>query len=381
MHICMVMSSPLPPREGIGWYVWNLSRFLTTCGYRAQIITRGEPGRPIHEVVNGISVWRPRFFPLYPFHVHVHGLFAQRLADSLLPEVDLFHLHTPLPPPLNVAAPCLLTVHTPMMAERQAIRMASLRVLLIKLQIAVSIRIEQTLIADADGLGAVAQSVADELGTYGVDRTRVRVMGNAVDTDLFCPGEEREARRTPEPIILAAGRLDVRKGLEDLIAAMEIVAKASPCARLWIAGSGPLKKHLAQGSERLGLGRTIYFLGHIAQAKLIEMYRTATVFVHAAHYEGLPTVLLEAMACGRAVVSTAVSGALDVVEDGVNGLLVQPRDPDALAEAISSLLADPGLRARLGAAARSTVEEAFSWPVIGQRYTRYYQDLLEQRGG
>jgi glycosyltransferase involved in cell wall biosynthesis len=381
MQVCMVMSSPLPPREGIGWHVWNLSRFLTSSGHRVQIITRGEPGRPAYEVVGGIPVWRPRYLPLYPFHVHAHGLFAQRLVGSLEAKVDLFHLHTPLPPPLNVRAPCLLTVHTPMMAERQAIRMTSLRGLLIKLQIPVSIRVEQRLMAGADGLGAVAQSVADELDAYGVDRARIRVVGNGVDTDLFCPGGEAEPLRSSEPTILAAGRLDVRKGLGDLIESVKLVAEAFPRARLWIAGSGPLQERLAQKSERLGIGSTVYFLGHVEQAELIELYRAATVFVHAAHYEGLPTVLLEAMACGRAVVSTAVSGALDVVEDGVNGLLVQPRAPAALAEAVSRLLTDAELRATLGAAARRTVKEAFSWPVVGQKHMRYYQDLLEQRTG
>jgi glycosyltransferase involved in cell wall biosynthesis len=381
VDICMVMSSPLPPREGIGWYVWNLSRVLASSGFRPQIITRGEPGRPIHQIVDGISVWRPRFFPLYPFHVHIHRLFVQRLVDNHLPQVDLFHLHTPLPPALSFTAPCLLTVHTPMLAERRAIRTTSLRALLIKLQILVSIGIEQKLIAEADALGAVARSVADELGAYGVNRARIRVMGNAVDTDLFCPGGQYEALRPKEPVILAAGRLDVRKGLEDLIESMRLVAKSFPRARLLIAGTGPLRGRLVQKAERMGIGNTTDFLGHVVQAELIELYRAAAVFVHAAHYEGLPTVLLEAMACGRAVVSTAVSGALDVVKDGGNGLLVPPRAPAALAEAISSLLADAKLRARLGGAARCTVKDTFSWPVVGQKYIRYYQDLLGQRVG
>jgi glycosyltransferase involved in cell wall biosynthesis len=131
----------------------------------------------------------------------------------------------------------------------------------------------------------------------------------------------------------------------------------------------------------LGIGSTIDFLGHVEQAELVQRYRAATVFVHPAHYEGLPTVLLEAMACGKAVVSTAVSGSLDVVEDGINGLLVPPRAPAALAEAISSLVADAELRAQLGAAARCTVRDTYSWSVVGQKYLCYYQDLLEQRAG
>lgn len=377
----MVMSSPLPPREGIGWYVWNLSRFLKASSHSVQIVTRGQPGRPAHEEMGGIPVWRPRFIPVYPFHVHLHSVFVQRLVNRLEPEFDLLHLHTPLPPPLQVKIPCLLTVHTPMMAERRAIGVASLRELLIRLQIPVSIGIERRLLAAADGLAAVAHSVAGELGAYGTDRASIRVVGNAVDTDLFRPAEEAKALRSTGPAILAAGRLDVRKGLEDLAQSMRLVVERFPNTRLWIAGTGPLQNRLMCQVERLGLGQTVSFLGQIGQAEMIERYQATTIFVHAAHYEGLPTVLLEAMACGKAVVSTAVSGALDVVEDGTNGLLVPPRAPTALAGAISGLLADAGLRARLGAAARHTVVEAFSWSAVGQKYLRFYRDLVEQNTG
>ncbi|MGC9335238.1 MAG: glycosyltransferase family 4 protein, partial [Anaerolineae bacterium] len=377
---CMVTSVPLPPREGIGWHVWNLSQFLKGSGHLVQIVTRGQRDRPACEEIGGIPVWRPRFVPLYPFHVHLHGVFAQHLLDSLQPELELLHLHTPLPPPLRVNAPCLLTVHSPMMAERRAIHITGLRELLIRLQIPVSIGIERRLLAAADGLAAVAHSVAGELGAYGIDRSRIRVVGNAVDTSLFCPAEGNGNSRPRGLTILAAGRLDVGKGLGDLIESMKVVVGRLPSVRLWIAGSGPMENHLTRRVERLGLGQTVRFLGHLERAEMIERYQAATLFVHAAHHEGLPTVLLEAMACGKASVSTAVSGALDVVKDGVNGLLVPPRTPAALAGAISHLLADADLRARLGAAARHTVEESFSWSIVGQQYVRYYRDLLEQKG-
>jgi glycosyltransferase involved in cell wall biosynthesis len=380
MHICMVTSAPLPPREGLGWYVWNLSQFLIASGHPVQILTRGQRHRPAREEIAGIPVWRPLFLPLYPFHVHLHGLFARHLLHSLEPELDLLHLHTPLPPPLRAHAPCLLTVHSPLMADRQVIRITGLRQLLIRLQIPVSIGIERSLLAGADGLAAVAQSVAGELGAYGIDRSRVRVMGNAVDTDIFRPAEGNGDLRPRRPTILAAGRLDVGKGLGDLIESMKLVVERFPTVCLWIAGSGPMENHLARKVARLGLGQTVRFLGHLQRAEMVGRYQAATLFVHAAHHEGLPTVLLEAMACGKASVSTAVSGALDVVQDGINGRLVPPRKPATLAGAICDLLADAGLRARLGAAARHTVAEAFSWSRVGQQYVRYYRELLEQKG-
>jgi glycosyltransferase involved in cell wall biosynthesis len=110
---------------------------------------------------------------------------------------------------------------------------------------------------------------------------------------------------------------------------------------------------------------------------MAALYQRAAVFVHPAHYEGLPTVLLEAMACGRPVVATAVSGALDVIQPGENGLLVPPRNPSEMAAAILRLLADPAMAERLGRAARHTVEERYSWEKVGSRYLQLYQQLAE----
>jgi glycosyltransferase involved in cell wall biosynthesis len=255
-----------------------------------------------------------------------------------------------------------------------------LRTLLIKAQTPVSIRVEHSLFDNAAAIAAVARSVAEELGGYGLDPTKVHVLGNGVDTVLFRPAEEGEVACQSKAYVFAAGRLDLRKGFEDLVEAMPNVARQVPDVCLYIAGDGPLRGELKARVERLGLGHVVRFLGHVGRGEMLSYYQGATVFAHAAHYEGLPTVLLEALACGRAVVSTAVSGALDVVEDGVNGLLVPPRAPDKLAHAICRLLADARLRARLGAAARRTVEERFSWQVVGHGYLQCYRQLLNGGG-
>src|SRR5690606_8949952 len=107
--------------------------------------------------------------------------------------------------------------------------------------------------------------------------------------------------------------------------------------------------------------------------RLIELYRRARLFVHPAHYEGLPTVLLEAMACAKPVVTTAVSGALDVVKHGKNGLLAPPYAPNQLADAVCALLDDPALGRRLGAAARETIQSCYSWQTVGQGYLNCYR--------
>jgi glycosyltransferase involved in cell wall biosynthesis len=125
----------------------------------------------------------------------------------------------------------------------------------------------------------------------------------------------------------------------------------------------------------------VILLGHIADHRqMVELYRGAAAYLHPAHYEGLPTVLLEAMACGRPVVATAVSGALDVIQDERNGLLTPPRCPQQLASAVLRLLADPRLGERLGAVALDTIQQRYSWEVVGRSYLDQYRDLLSRTG-
>lgn len=369
----MIASTPFPPQEGIGFYTWNLARQLHKRGHSVQIVTRGAAQRTRHEVVDGIDIWRPTFMPVYPFHVHVHSLWVDHLVQELEDEVDLFHMHTPLVKRPLTKRPFLVTVHTPMKADAAAVSIDSLLGWLIKLQAPISYQLEQELFDHADGLAAVSHSVATEMSAYGVDPKRVRVLGNGVDTDLFKPARARLGAALPERYALTVARLAPRKGIADLVNAAVLVKQHDPTFRFLIAGSGPMHKDLSVEIERRGLSDQVKLLGHIDDRRqLIDLYRHATLFVHPAHYEGLPTVLLEAMACGCPALATAVSGALDVVEHEHNGLLAPPQAPETLAEAILGLLRQPDMRHQLGLAARRTVEERYSWRTVSENYLAAY---------
>ncbi len=373
----MLTSARFPPREGIGFYVWNLSRFLTNLGHDVQIITRGRPGRTQTEVVDGITVRRVTFVPGYPLHVHLHGVFVSAMIRNFRQEVDLFHLHSPLVRLPRTSVPALVTVHTPMRTDTGAIRANNLHGLLIKLQAPISYLIEQQVLDGACRITAVATSVAQELTVYGVDPAQVGVLGNGVDTLLFCPGPGAPARA--DPYFLTAGRLGARKGLEDLVEAAGLVLARHPDHRFLIAGAGPLERALRAEVARRKLEGRVVLLGHISdRARMVELYRGAAGYVHAAHYEGLPTVLLEAMACGRPVVATAVSGALDVIKHEHNGLLVPPREPSAMASAILRLIDEPGLAAELSSTARQTIVDGYSWQAVTRGYVREYERLLAE---
>lgn len=375
----MVVSAALPPVEGMGYYVWNLSRQLTRQGHKIHIITRGGAHPTSRQQAKGITIWRPPFLPIYPFHVHLHALYVDLLFRRLEPELDLIHLHTPLVKHPRTRLPSLVTVHTPMRADVAAVSTDSLTGILARLQGPVSYRLEQQLFDRAGKIVAVANSVAAELAAYGVDRSRVAVLGNGVDTALFSPNGTNA--NTSLPYILTAGRLAPRKGLEDLIQCAQLVRQQIPSVRFLIAGSGPLEGALRDEIARRNMKANVILLGHIADHRqMVELYRGAAAYLHPAHYEGLPTVLLEAMACGRPVVATAVSGALDVIQDERNGLLTPPRCPQQLASAVLRLLADPRLGERLGAVALDTIQQRYSWEVVGRSYLDQYRDLLSRTG-
>lgn len=167
-----------------------------------------------------------------------------------------------------------------------------------------------------------------------------------------------DGERPGAPVLGVAGRLAPIKGIDDILAAMPALLQRSPDLRLEIAGEGPQQAALAAAAERLGIGSATAFLGW--QADLRPLYRRWSVFVQPSRYEGLGLSALEAMGAGLPVVATHVGGVPEVVEDGVSGLLVPPRDPAALAVAVRSLLDDAGRRVEMGKVGKRRVREEFS---------------------
>ena len=377
MRIAMILSVPFPPQEGIGFYVWNLSKQLMKLGHEVQIITRGGPYPTSFEEVGGIPVWRPPFLPVFPFHVHLHSLFVDTLLNKLRVDIDLVHLHTPLVKFPRLNKPVVVTVHTPMRADIREVEINSWLGLLIKLQAPVSYLLEQEIFQRSDQLFAVANSVALELGEYGISPESVAVMGNGADTDIFYP--KTSSSNQGQPYTLTVGRLGPRKGLDDLIQAAEIVLSEKPNLKFLIAGRGPYEGKLRREIAKRNLCDRVLLLGHITDRnKMAELYRGATAYIHPAHYEGLPTVLIEAMACGCPVIATAVSGALDVLQDGINGLLTPPRNSAQLAKTLLRLLNDPDLGKQIAQAGHQTIEERYSWKVVGRNYQVLYEQTLSR---
>jgi glycosyltransferase involved in cell wall biosynthesis len=170
---------------------------------------------------------------------------------------------------------------------------------------------------------------------------------------------------SPAPLMLSVGRLVEKKGFPDLVEACARLKAAGRRLRCEIYGEGPLAAELAAQIARLGLEDTVILAGARSQRELVPIFQQADLFALAPFVtddgdrDGIPNVLVEAMACGLPVVSTAVAGIPELVRPGANGVLVPPRDVAALAEALATLIDAPERREAMGKAARQTVVEGF----------------------
>jgi glycosyltransferase involved in cell wall biosynthesis len=183
---------------------------------------------------------------------------------------------------------------------------------------------------------------------------RVRLIWNGAPLEEFAP-RPREASRptraalglTPEAVVIGSiGRLNEQKGHRYLLEATAIALAAVPAARVLIVGDGDQEAPLREQARALGIADRVVFAGH--RADIPAVLAAVDLFCISSTYEGTPLTLFEAMAAGKAIVSTAVDGCREVIEDGVTGLLVPPRDAATLALRLGELLADPARRQTLG---------------------------------
>jgi len=147
-----------------------------------------------------------------------------------------------------------------------------------------------------------------------------------------------------------------------------------PCAQVLLVGDGPKRPSLEREAERTGVGDRLHFLGFLAHEWVPAVLAHADLLVLPSLYEELGTVLLEAMQAGLPVVASKTGGIPEVIEDGVNGLLVPPGEPEALARAIDRLLADRDLARRLSEGAQQRAKD-YDCEVLAERILRAYQDV------
>jgi glycosyltransferase involved in cell wall biosynthesis len=390
MRICFVSRRYWPAVSGMSAYAENLLRALTAAGHEVTLVAQYRGDRRGRAVYGG-GPPPPERVPAGVRLVALESLGEQAVGDGLPADfeadvaalrdtvaglharrpLDVLHAQYGYPPGLAVleaserlGIPAVVSVQggdghwvgTCCATHRAAIR----RVL-----------------REAPALLIGSASFRAEVAArHRVPPERFTVVPGATDTDLFrpAPGRRPGALGDP-PALLYHGRIDVRKGVLDLLEAVRILRAEGRGLRLLVSGAGPDLDRLARRARRRDLAGTVEVLGPTDYHDAPAVYRRGDVFVTPTWAEGFSNTVLEAMASGLPVVSTEVVGVVDCVRDGVNGLLAPARDPGALAAVIARMLDDAPLRHRLARTALRQVRTRWSWPVAAARICAVYEEV------
>ncbi len=247
---------------------------------------------------------------------------------------------------------------------------------------ALSAWMEKTGIESANRVIAVSGEMRrDILALYDVDPQKVVVVHNGIDLAKYRPSHAVDVRKRygiEGPFVLFVGRVSRQKGISVLLKAARSFDER---VRLVMAASSPDTKELQEELEEQARTnpRLIWINEMLPEDHLISLYTEADLFVCPSVYEPFGIINLEAMACGTPVVASAVGGIPEVVVDGETGVLVQPEEPEALADAINRLMADPERRRRYAEAGRRRVEERFSWRRIADETIAVYRQAQGAR--
>lgn len=421
LRIALLTYKGNPFCGGQGVYVRHLSRELARLGHQVEVI--GAQPYPVLDELDGpgegsegrLSLTELPSLDLYrqpdPFRTPKRGeyrdwidalevgtmwtggfpepltfsLRARRLLRARRGEFDVVHDNQTLGYGLlgDIGAPLVTTIHHPITVDRQLEldaaedwkRRLSVRRWygFTRMQKRVARRLPSVLTVS----GTSRQEIVEHLG---VDTGRIHVVHIGADTELFTP--DPSVRRVPGRIVTTSSADVPLKGLIYLIEALAKVRAEQPGAHLFVVGKRAEDGPVAQAIERYGLKHAVQFVKGISDAELVRLVQSAEVACVPSLYEGFSLPAAEAMAAGTPLVATT-GGAIPEVAgpDGETCLSVPPGDAGALAGALTRLLGDADLRARLGAAGRDRVLKHFTWARAAEGTAAHYREAVDRAAG
>ncbi|MCS7285908.1 MAG: glycosyltransferase [Anaerolineae bacterium] len=366
MRILHVYKDYFPVTGGIENHIRLLAREQARSGHDVTVLVTNLKPKTVEELREGVRVIKAARLA----HVASTPLSISffRLMGKIPAQV--VHLHFPYPPG-EVAnflrgrgKISVLTYHSDVVRQR----------FILALYYPLLLRI----LSRIDGIIVTSPRYLDSSPFLQLFREKCAVIPLGVEVERFASASEEEVsairHRYGHPLILFVGKLRYYKGIPYLLEAMRNLE-----ARLLIVGSGPMGKAWKKLSSEMGLDGKVFFLGEVEDEKLPAFYHACDLFVLPASHrsEAFGTVLIEAMAAGKPVISTELgTGTSWINRDGETGLVVPPRDPEALARAVKFLLENEPLRFQMGEKAR-LYARSFSVEEMTRKVLDFYQELLE----
>lgn len=366
-RVLMIISFFYPHLGGSEQQALRLAEQLIQRGIQVSVLTRKFKGLSVHEVVRGVPVyrairtlsWGKWFAVTYMFSVF---WFLLRRRNTY----DIIHCH------LLQGFHSIIAIMVKALLRKNVIIKVGATGPLSDFVMIKNVFLGEFLlkkITAVDKLITVCSSSTAEALQEGFTSRQIVQIPNGVDTNHF----KQFSPSLNQKDITFIGRLDHMKGVQVLLEAFKTLKEDSVTAYLNIIGDGPDRGKLKSHAVESGIADSISFCGELAEIK--PYLEKSALFVLPSLSEGLSNVLLEAMACGLPIIATRVGGNTDLIQDGVNGMLVEPGNSDQLYQTMKKVLIDKDLAKKLGRAARKTVEEKFSLQSVTDHYIRLYQHL------
>jgi len=358
-----------PDVGGVEKYVLTISQELVKTGHNVTVVCANGPDEKTPDSYQGIRIRR-----LCTIRKIANTNITPALPLKLLMDhYDIIHTHLPTPWSADCSSivsvlknvPLIVTYHNDIGGRGIYHSIASLynRTLL------------HFVLKQATFIIITSSSFSTPCLTRYHDK--VVVIPNSVDTRVFT----QVSRRMAGDIFFLSvlDNYHHYKGLEILLSAIRYVSQEIPGIKLIVGGSGPMKEYYVNLSRSTGISENVEFAGYIPDNHLSDYYNRCRMVVLPSidpTREGFGIVLLEAMACGRPVISTSITGVAHDIRMSGAGLVIEPRDADALAEAIKTIMNNPDLAVRMGSAGRVLMEEKYSSKIVAGQVESVYLDAI-----
>ncbi|NYZ79089.1 glycosyltransferase family 4 protein [Candidatus Micrarchaeota archaeon] len=381
MEICMLDPLFYPYFGGTEKVVYEFGKRLAR-KYGISILTSRIPGTSPYEEIEGMKVYRtpsiylknlPSFMP--PPYTISPFITRDILKRS---EADIFHIHCRYFYYLETLIPIKYIMRKKLMLTLHNAKPEGISFMTDKSAALYDMVWGYRIMENCDRIAAVSR-YTQEVTVPSYLKHNTEVVYNGVDEKHFRPRKDDSVRKKfgigEGPLLLTNGRLVPQKGMYYLIEAFYMLKEYFKDAKLIIIGKGPLKDELASQCFRLGVQDSVNFVTGIPEEELPLYYNAASLFVLPTLWEPSAVVLYEALASGKAIVTTRAGGNPEIVSPKC-GMLVPPRNAEELCDKMKLLLEDEKLRRRMEKNSRKRAVENFTWDIAAKRYERIYKRIL-----
>lgn len=376
LRVCLVSAAYRPYPSGVSEHVHHLAAELQRQGNHVHVLTSSFPSRfcsgsseppafPVDRIGRVMLIPMNRSYATLPVGLHLPSQVSDFFARH---EFDIVHCHGLFWPEISYWA-----IRSSRAVNLFTILTAGFRITKSGSRLFRSLFRRH--LSRLHGRIAISNRARAAVEAYVPGEYRIIPCG--IDLNRFHTGlAPLPEHRKRGPQILFLGRLDARKGLDILLQAMPFVLRSRPDVRLVVVGSGPLEPAARRRINRLGIEPAVTLLGAVPWSDLPRYYAGSDVYCSPAlGGEALGIVLLEAMAAGTPVVASRIPGYDETVRDGIDGLLCEPGNPEALSQSLLQVINNQELARRLSIAGQLRAQE-YAWPLVARRTLDYYRELL-----